>query len=51
MSRQVDVSTIQELLQKQAALESLSSNASEALINVLEFNLLMDSQLKSVESL
>lgn len=51
MSRQVDVSTIQELLQKQAALESLSSNASGGLINVLEFNLLMDSQLKSVESL
>lgn len=51
MSRQVDVSTIRELLQKQAASESSSSVAPEGLINVLEFNLLLDSQLKSVESL
>ncbi len=51
MSRQVDVSTIRELLRKQAESVSVSSAASEGLINVLEFNLLMDSQLKSVESL
>ncbi len=51
MSRQVDVSTIRELLQKQAESVSVSIAASEGLINVLEFNLLLDSQLKSVESL
>lgn len=51
MSRQVDVSTIRDLLQKQAESVSVSSAASEGLINVLEFNLHMDSQLKSVESL
>jgi K+-transporting ATPase ATPase C chain len=51
MSRQVAVSTIRELLQEQAESVSVSSAASEGLINVLEFNLLMDSQFKSVESL
>lgn len=51
MSRQVDVSTIRDLLQKQAESVSVSSAASVGLINVLEFNLLMDSQLKTVESL
>lgn len=51
MSRQVNVSTIRELLQKQAASESSSSVAPEGLINALEFKLLLDSQLKSVESL
>jgi potassium-transporting ATPase KdpC subunit len=51
MSRQVDVSIIRELLQKQAASELSSSVAPEGLINVLEFNLLLDSQLKPVESL
>ena len=50
MSRQVDVSIIREFLQKQAASESVAGTASEGLINVLEFNLLMDSRLKSVES-
>ncbi len=51
MSRQADVSTIRELLRQQAESVSVSSAASEGLINVLEFNFLMDSQLKSVESL
>ncbi len=51
MSRQVDVSTIQELLQRQAASRSVPTSDSEGLVNVLEFNLLLDSQLKSVESL
>lgn len=51
MSRQVDVSTIRELLQKRASSELSPSVAPEGLINVLEFNLLLDSQLKSVESL
>ncbi len=51
MSRRVDVSAIRELLQKQAASELAPSVAPEGLINVLEFNLLMDSQLKSVKSL
>lgn len=51
MSRQVDASTIRELLQKQAASELAPSDAPEGLINVLEFNLLLDSQLKSVKSL
>jgi K+-transporting ATPase ATPase C chain len=51
MSRQVDVSTIRDLLHKQAASELSPSVAQEGLINVLEFNLLLDSQLKSVESL
>lgn len=50
MSRQVDVSTVGELLQKQAAAESFTNTSSEGLVNVLEFNLLMDSQLKSVDS-
>ncbi len=43
MSRQVDVSTLRELLQKQAASELSSSVAPEGLINVLELNLLLDS--------
>ncbi|MCA9194983.1 MAG: potassium-transporting ATPase subunit C [Planctomycetales bacterium] len=51
MSRQVEVSTIQELLQRQAASRSVPTTDSEGLVNVLEFNLLLDSQLKSVESL
>lgn len=51
MSRQVEVSTIQELLQRQAASRSVPTSDSEGLVNVLEFNLLLDSQLKSVESL
>ncbi len=45
MSRQVDVSTIRELLKKQAGLSSADSGGSEGLINVLEFNLLLDSLL------
>ncbi len=51
ISRQVDVSTIRELLQKKATSELSSSIGPEGLINVLEFNLLLDSQIKSVESL
>ncbi len=51
MSRQVDVSTIRELLQKRAASEQTPSVAPDGLINVLEFNLLLDSKLKSVEAL
>lgn len=51
MSRQVEVSTIRELLQKQSASDSGYSIAPEGIVNVLEFNLLMDSQLKSAESL
>lgn len=51
MSRQVDISTIRELMKKQAASESVPITGSEGLVNVLEFNLLLDSQLKSVESL
>lgn len=51
ISRQVDVSTIRELLQKQAASESVAGTSSEGLVNVLEFNVLMDSQFRSVESL
>ncbi len=42
MSRQVDVSTIRELLQKQAASKLAESPGPEGLINVLEFNLLLD---------
>lgn len=51
MSRQVDVFTIRELLQKQATSESVPSTGSEGLVNVLEFNLLLDSLFRSVESL
>ena len=50
MSRQVDVSIIRELLQKQAGLSLADTGRSEGLVNVLEFNLLLDSQLKSAES-
>ena len=45
MSRQVDVSIIRELLQKQAGSSSANTGGSEGLVNVLEFNLLLDSQL------
>ncbi len=50
MSRQVDISIIRELLQKQAGSSSADSGGAEGLVNVLEFNLLLDSQLKSAES-
>ena len=51
MSRQVDVSAIKDLLQKQAASESVNTAAPEGCINVLEFNLLLDSKFTSVASL
>jgi K+-transporting ATPase ATPase C chain len=51
MSRQVDVSVIRELLQKHAGPESAQSVGPDGLVNVLEFNLRLDSQLKSAESL
>lgn len=51
MSRQVDVSKIRDLLQKQAASESINTAAPEGCINVLEFNLLLDSTFKSIASL
>lgn len=50
MSRQVDVSIIRELLQKQAGSRPADSVGPEGLVNVLEFNLLLDSQLKSAKS-
>jgi K+-transporting ATPase ATPase C chain len=50
MSRHVDVSIIRDLLQKQAGSSSADTGGSEGLVNVLEFNLLLDSQLKSAES-
>lgn len=50
MNRQVDVSTIRELLHRHAASQLVPSAAPIGLINVLEFNLLMDSHLKSVET-
>ncbi len=42
LSRQVDVSTIRELMSKQAASETTHFAAPEGLINVLEFNILLD---------
>lgn len=51
MSRQVDVSIIRELVLKQGGSSSADSGGPEGIINVLEFNLLLDSQLKSAASL
>ncbi|XZE44149.1 potassium-transporting ATPase subunit C [Pirellulaceae bacterium SH467] len=51
MSRKVDVSTIDELLKKQATSGLSFSVTPDGLINVLEFNLLMDSLLQPVKSL
>ena len=42
MSRQVDVSIIRDLLQKHAESSSVDSGWTEGLVNVLEFNLLLD---------
>jgi len=51
MSRHVDVSIILDLLQKHAGSRSATSCSSEGLVNVLEFNLLLDAQSKSAQSL
>ena len=51
MSRQVNPSAIKDLLQQQAGAEVINTAASEGCINVLEFNLLLDSKFKTVGSL
>ncbi len=51
MSRQVNASAIKDLLQQQAGADVINTAAPEGCINVLEFNLLLDSKFKSVGSL
>jgi len=51
MSRQVNPSAIKDLLQQQAGADVINTAAPEGCINVLEFNLLLDSKFKSVGSL
>ncbi len=51
MSRQVNPSAIKDLLQQQAGAEVINTAAPEGCVNVLEFNLLLDSKFNSVGSL